>query len=80
MPVTYFSLGYAEDYYQPTDEPQYIEYDHAARARAVRGARHRVGDCDEEVTGPLASGNDPAYPVCSLKQNYVNCMCRTVND
>ncbi len=31
IPVTYFSLGYAVDYHQPTDEPQYIDYDHAAR-------------------------------------------------
>src|ERR1019366_9100718 len=27
VPVTYISLGYAEDYHQPTDEPQYIEYE-----------------------------------------------------
>ena len=31
IPVTYFSLGYAIDYHQPTDEPQYIDYDHGAR-------------------------------------------------
>jgi len=31
IPVTYFSLGYAVDYHQPTDEAQYIDYDHAAR-------------------------------------------------
>ncbi|MFM8782228.1 MAG: M28 family peptidase, partial [Gemmatimonadota bacterium] len=31
IPVTYFSLGYAQDYHQVTDEPQYIEYDHSAR-------------------------------------------------
>ena len=31
IPVTYFSLGYAVDYHQPTDEPQYIDYDHGAR-------------------------------------------------
>jgi Zn-dependent M28 family amino/carboxypeptidase len=31
IPVTYFSLGYAVDYHQATDEPQYIDYDHGAR-------------------------------------------------
>ncbi|MEP6591809.1 MAG: M28 family peptidase [Gemmatimonadota bacterium] len=31
IPVAYFSLGYASDYHQPTDEPQYIDYDHGAR-------------------------------------------------
>jgi len=31
IPTTYFSLGYARDYHQPTDEPQYIDYDHGAR-------------------------------------------------
>ena len=31
IPVTYFSTGYAIDYHQPTDEPQYIDYDHGAR-------------------------------------------------
>jgi Zn-dependent M28 family amino/carboxypeptidase len=31
IPVTYFSLGYAVDYHQPTDEPQYIDYEHGAR-------------------------------------------------
>lgn len=31
IPVTYFSLGYAVDYHMPTDEPQYIDYEHGAR-------------------------------------------------
>ena len=31
IPVTYFSTGYSLDYHQPTDEPQYIDYEHAAR-------------------------------------------------
>lgn len=31
IPTTYFSLGYARDYHQPTDEPQYVDYDHGAR-------------------------------------------------
>jgi hypothetical protein len=31
IPTTYFSLGYSRDYHQPTDEPQYINYDQTAR-------------------------------------------------
>jgi hypothetical protein len=31
IPVTYFSTGYSLDYHQATDEPQYIDYDKAAR-------------------------------------------------
>ena len=31
IPVTYFSTGYSADYHMPTDEPQYIDYDKAAR-------------------------------------------------
>jgi hypothetical protein len=34
IPITYFSLGYHVDYHQPTDEPQYIDYDHMARVGA----------------------------------------------
>ncbi len=31
IPITYFSLGYHQDYHIVTDEPQYIDYDHSAR-------------------------------------------------
>jgi hypothetical protein len=31
IPVTYFSTGYSLDYHQPTDEPQYVDYEHSAR-------------------------------------------------
>ena len=31
IPVTYFSTGYSMDYHMPTDEPQYIDYEHSAR-------------------------------------------------
>ncbi|MBM4184240.1 MAG: M28 family peptidase [Gemmatimonadetes bacterium] len=31
IPVTYFSTGYSIDYHMPTDEPQYIDYEHSAR-------------------------------------------------
>ncbi|MDQ6830372.1 MAG: M20/M25/M40 family metallo-hydrolase [Gemmatimonadota bacterium] len=31
IPISYFSLGYHQDYHIVTDEPQYIDYDHSAR-------------------------------------------------
>ena len=62
VPVVYVSTGYALDYHQPTDEPQYIDYDHMARvgnfvhdiALAVADRRNR----------PAISGDDPAFPRC----------------
>ena len=62
VPVAYFSTGYAEDYHQPTDEPQYADYDHMAR----------IGDFIHDITmaiatrknRPAISGPDPSYPVC----------------
>ena len=32
IPVAYFSTGYGVDYHQVTDEPQYLDYAHMARA------------------------------------------------
>ena len=62
VPVTYFSLGYAEDYHQPTDEPQYIEYDHAARlGRFVHDIAWAIAQRKDR---PAITGNDPAYPAC----------------
>lgn len=62
VPVTYLSLGYAEDYHQPTDEPQYIEYDHAARlGRFVHDIAWAISQRKDR---PAITGNDPAYPVC----------------
>jgi hypothetical protein len=62
VPVVYVSLGYTQDYHQVTDEPQYIDYEHAARvgrfvydimwALAVRRDR------------PAIAGPDPSYPSC----------------
>ena len=62
VPVTYFSTGYAEDYHQPTDEPQYADYEHMARvgrfvhdiAWALAVRPHR----------PVVDGPDRAYPAC----------------
>jgi hypothetical protein len=62
VPVTYFSLGYAEDYHQVTDEPQYIEYDHAARlGRFVHDIAWAIAQRRDR---PAIAGNDPAYPSC----------------
>lgn len=62
VPVTYFSLGYAEDYHQPTDEPQYIEYDHTARlARFIHDIAWAISQRKDR---PAISGADPSYPAC----------------
>ncbi len=62
VPVTYFSLGYAEDYHQVTDEPQYIEYDHSARfARFIHDIAWAIAQRKDR---PAISGADPSYPVC----------------
>lgn len=62
VPVTYFSLGYAQDYHQPTDEPQYIQYDHTARlARFIHDVMWAVSERKDK---PAIAGNDPSYPSC----------------
>ncbi|HEY6220270.1 MAG TPA: M28 family peptidase, partial [Gemmatimonadaceae bacterium] len=62
IPVTYFSLGYGIDYHMPTDEPQYIDYDHSARlGRFVHDIMLAVANRKER---PKISGNDPSYPIC----------------
>ena len=63
IPVTYFSLGYAQDYHQLTDEPQYIEYEHSARlARFIHDVMLAVATRKER---PAIAGADPSYPQCS---------------
>ena len=62
IPVTYFSLGYAPDYHQPTDEAQYIQYDHAARlARFIHDVMTAIANRKDRlaITGP-----DVEYPAC----------------
>ncbi|MGI8510406.1 MAG: M28 family metallopeptidase [Gemmatimonadaceae bacterium] len=62
VPVVYVSTGYALDYHQLTDEPQYADYDHMAKlgnfvhdiALAVANRRNR----------PVIGGDDPAFPRC----------------
>ncbi|MCC6241225.1 MAG: M28 family peptidase [Gemmatimonadaceae bacterium] len=62
IPVTYFSLGYAQDYHQPTDEPQYIEYDHAARlGRFIHDIMMAIAQRKDR---PAIAGPDPSYPSC----------------
>ncbi|MDB4914555.1 MAG: peptidase [Gemmatimonadetes bacterium] len=62
IPTTYFSLGYALDYHQATDEPQYIEYDHTARlARFIHDVMLAIANRKDRlaITGP-----DVPYPSC----------------
>ncbi len=62
IPVTYFSLGYAQDYHQPTDEPQYIEYEHSARlGRFIHDVMLAIADRKDK---PAISGADPTMPNC----------------
>lgn len=62
VPVVYMSLGYAQDYHQVTDEPQYIDYDHAARlGRFVFDVMWAVSQRRDR---PAVTGPDPAFPSC----------------
>src|SRR5262249_36775335 len=62
VPVTYFSTCYSADYHQVTDEPQYIDYDHAARnAKFVHAIMAAVANRKDR---PVISGPDPSYPRC----------------
>jgi len=62
VPVTYFSLGYAQDYHQVTDEPRYIEYEHAARVgRFIHDIMWAVANRKDR---PVIVGPDPSYPSC----------------
>ncbi len=62
VPVTYFSLGYAQDYHQLTDEPQYIEYEHSARlGRFIHDVMMAIAT---RADRPKIAGADPSYPQC----------------
>ena len=62
IPIVYMSTGYALDYHQATDEPQYIDYDHAARlGRFVHGVLAALAD---RPGRPAIGGADPSYPSC----------------
>lgn len=63
IPVTYFSLGYAQDYHMATDEPQYIDYEHAARVgRFVHDVMMAVAMRKDK---PAIAGADPTMPSCN---------------
>jgi len=63
IPVVYLSLGYAVDYHQHTDEPQYIDYDHAARlGRFVHQVMTGVANRPNK---PAIAGPDPTMPTCN---------------
>jgi hypothetical protein len=62
VPVTYFSTGYAQDYHQVTDEPQYIDYEHGARiGRFIHDVMLAIANRKDR---PAISGADPSYPRC----------------
>lgn len=62
VPVTYVSTGYALDYHQPTDEPQYADYDHMAR---VGNFVHDIAlAVANRRTRPSITGDDPTFPRC----------------
>jgi hypothetical protein len=62
VPVTYFSTGYNPDYHQLTDEPRYIDYEHAARlGRFVHDVMWAIAQRRDR---PAVVGPDPAYPNC----------------
>ncbi len=62
VPVTYFSLGYAQDYHQPTDEAQYIDYEHAARVgRFIHDVMLAIADRKDRLK---IAGPDPTMPSC----------------
>lgn len=62
VPVVYASTGYALDYHQLTDEPQYADYDHMARVgNFVYDIALAVADRQNR---PVITGDDPAFPRC----------------
>lgn len=62
IPTVYMSLGYAIDYHQLTDEPQYIDYDHAARlGRFIHEVITAIANRPEK---PAIAGPDPTMPTC----------------
>jgi hypothetical protein len=62
VPVTYYSTGYYEDYHQPTDEPQYIDYNKGARlGNFMHDIMTGIANRKDK---PFVDGPDPAYPSC----------------
>ncbi|WP_337170049.1 M20/M25/M40 family metallo-hydrolase [Gemmatimonas aurantiaca] len=62
IPTVYMSLGYAIDYHQHTDEPQYIDYDHSARlGRFIHEVMTAIANRPDK---PAIAGPDPTMPTC----------------
>ena len=62
VPVVYVSTGYALDYHQPTDEPQYIDYEHMARVgNFVHDVALGIADREHKL---VITGDDPNFPRC----------------
>lgn len=62
IPVAYFSTGYGVDYHQITDEPQYLDYAHMARAATlVYATALKVANLDHRplVDQPKPDPNAP---------------------
>ena len=50
MPITFFTTGGHSDHHQVTDEPQYIDRPHMARAASrLADVARRVADLDHRV-------------------------------
>jgi hypothetical protein len=62
IPTVYFSLGYAADYHQATDEPQYVDFVHGERlGQFVHDIMFAVA---ERARRPQVVGQDTLYPSC----------------
>ena len=61
IPITFFSTGGHRDYHMPTDEPQYIDYNHFARvAQLVHDVGLRVANLDHAVLVDKPKGDPTA--------------------
>jgi Zn-dependent M28 family amino/carboxypeptidase len=65
IPVTFFTTGGHADYHQPTDEPQYIRYDHmAAVGSLILDVALATANLDHRVVVNRAKSNTPATASC----------------
>lgn len=62
IPTVYMSLGYALDYHQATDEPQYVDYDHGARLGRFLDAF--LTELADRPNRPAIGGANPDFPSC----------------
>ena len=67
IPVIFFTTGGHADYHQPTDEPQYIRYQHMARVdQLIFDIAVKVADLDHRLI--VDPGKAPDSPFASCKQ------------